>query len=118
MNFEKYERCPICSEYGWQGSHRCKKFWFVRREEYDREDEEKAFGDDPVEAAEHYLERRFSDFDYPDSLTVFVVNMDETEEHKVDIEVEAVPSFSASIIETKPIVEEPAEAGGEPCNKA
>jgi hypothetical protein len=99
-----YKQCTKCGEWGWS-SHRCKPTWFVRPDYYDEGEERTVYANDPEEAATKFLDERFSDFDYPKSMTVIVINPDHTEQHTVEIEVEAVPSFHASITESKSIAE-------------
>jgi hypothetical protein len=95
----QYEKCPICKEYGWTGTHNCDPVWYCRPDYYDREEGTEVHAENAEEAAEEYLENRFHDFDCPSAMTVMVVNSAGTVEYKVEVEVEAVPSFSASQVE-------------------
>lgn len=90
----KFERCPICKEHDFMGAHRCKPSYEVRPDYDDGGDTSTIYADSPEEAAENFLEKHHSDYDYPSSMTVVVTRDDE--EWVFEIEVETVPSFTAS----------------------
>jgi hypothetical protein len=66
-------------------------------EDYDPEDLVPVYADSPEKAAEEYLEDRFGDFDYPNSMTITVSDPRTNRIYTVFVEVEAVPSFTGSI---------------------
>jgi hypothetical protein len=94
-----YEKCPVCKQWGWLDSHKCGPYYLVRREDEDRAEERVQHASDPGQAAERWLERHFSDCDYPNSMTVLVVDSAETTEWRISIEVVPVPEFTGTIEE-------------------
>lgn len=99
--------CPRCNEYMFEafGPHKCKPAYFVRPDFYDPGDETEAFGDSPADAAEKWYERRFADFDYITNITLIVIDPRKNIRYTVEVEVESVPSFSASVEHEEPITE-------------
>jgi len=89
--------CPTCKERGFLSGHKCAPAYLCRPEDYEPEDAVQVYADNPESAAEKYLEDRFSDFDYPNSMTVIVNDPRTNKAYTVFVEVEAVPSFSGSI---------------------
>lgn len=83
------EYCPTCRELMlFPERHKCKPAWLViEAENYEFMKEENELGDAIVEgqkifardeqkAAEEFLDRNYSDFDYPDDLRVYVFKHD------------------------------------------
>lgn len=93
--------CKECGAYKSDYStHVCAPRWQAVRPEYgDPEDEStfyKAFGHDAEAAALEVAERKFSDWDYPHNIEIWVRQNSTDEWKKFEISVESVPSFSAS----------------------
>ena len=107
-----YKNCEICGEFDWfpaglSGGHKCPPKWFVRPSDYDREDGEKIiYADDAENAAEQYAEEYLESENYSNGITVIVINAEETEQSWIDVEVEAVPSFSSTTNKTEPLDKE------------
>jgi len=96
-----YEKCVICKEtlYEWRLPHKCKPTWECIIKDYHDEDEPEIFhtdGYDYTQVAEHFAAKHFqgegSEWD------VWVRKDSYDEWHKYTVEVEAVPSFTASLI--------------------
>lgn len=79
--------------------HVCPPSWQAVRPEYgDPEDEStfyKAFGHDAESAALDVAERKFSDWEYPREVEIWVRKNAANEWVKFEITVQSVPSFSA-----------------------
>jgi hypothetical protein len=95
MNF-----CPNChvfiSDYS---DHVCLPKWQALVPDYDEmdgEDFRDAFGVNSESAALEIAERKFSDWEYPREIEVWVRQNPTDEWEKFEITVESVPSFSAS----------------------
>jgi hypothetical protein len=106
-----YKNCEICGEFDWfptglSGGHKCPPKWFVRDADSDRDSEKVVYAGDAEAAAEKYAEETMDSMDYSSGLTVIVINAEETEQSWIDVEVEAVPSFSSHTNDTKPLDKE------------
>ena len=107
-----YERCPNCKEWGWVGSHKCAPIWelvLIDEDEFEKEiptDEEleSVYGielthaTDATEAAEKYCAENYGNWDYPESMYLLVRDA-ATGWQKISVEVEAVPQFTATVID-------------------
>lgn len=109
------DKCPTCGEYLiFPRGHRCKPVFEVARgEDYDPEDPEipDSIGEiraaDEEEAVINYSDARFSVWDYPvwdypKSFEIVVRKQGESAWTKYEVEVEPVPSFTATKKEQKP----------------
>lgn len=95
------EKCPVCQELDWTGIHECKPEWEVVRkyEGYDidpDEDFETIRADDADMAARRLADLRYSDWDYPGHVEIWVRENFESAWQKFELDIERVPSFSVS----------------------
>ncbi len=93
--------CKNCGQFkGVSRDHECAPCWQSVRPEYgDPEDEStfyNAFGEEAEDAALDIAERKFSDWEYPREVEIWVRKNPTDEWSKFEITVESVPSFSAS----------------------
>jgi hypothetical protein len=89
------DKCKICGEYIWGENHICGESWLCRRVDGDEWDE--AFGEDPNLAIERYCEKHFADWEYPKSIEVEICKDEDSQIYIYDVEVEAIPSFCATL---------------------
>ena len=93
--------CKDCGRFisQWK-EHTCPPGWqAVRPEHGDPEDEStfyNAFGEEAEDAALDIAERKFSDWEYPREVEIWVRQNPTDDWSKFEITVESVPSFSAS----------------------
>ena len=93
-----YEKCRNCGEWGWSGSHACPPRWeavAVNRGDDPENPERHCFGADAESAALALAEDKFSDWEWPDEMVIWVRKEGDDEWQKFSISVEAVPSFTA-----------------------
>jgi hypothetical protein len=92
-------RCNVCQEvtYDWR-VHKCAPSWFVRFEDWDREDATPIYAETKEYAAENYYSARFADHDYNTDVTL-IVEDGEGHAWKISVHVESVPEFSATVEE-------------------
>lgn len=93
----KYERCPICHEWGWLHSHRCPPLWQCRLD--DEPDEWSAVhAVDAEEAAKRFAEDRnnaYGGSDYQYQMDVVVRPNNDDTETTWQVSMELVPSYDA-----------------------
>jgi hypothetical protein len=95
----EYDFCGNCGDFTDLSTHKCPPEWeAVREDEFDEDDLGKAFGVTTEYAAENFVERNFSSWEYPTELQVWVRKPGETEWSKFVVSVEMIPSFSATEI--------------------
>lgn len=98
-----FQNCPICKRWTFMSHHQCPPAYGVRLEDWDKEEEEEVYANSPEDAAITFIEHRFAQFEYPKSATVIVNDWRADhwsgKQYKYEITVEAVPSFSAELIE-------------------
>ena len=94
-----FNKCKNCGDYDFLDRHKCLPEWEVIYIDYHEEDDPgKAFGSDAKHAALSFAERHFSDFDYPEEMEIWVRKPEDTKWQKFKVDVEQVPSFSATQI--------------------
>lgn len=96
--------CKECGAYlSSYREHACPPSWQAIRHDYcDPEDEStfyKAFGHDAEHAALDIAERKFSEWEYPRSVEIWVRKNQNESWIKFEVLVEAVPSFTACALE-------------------
>jgi hypothetical protein len=96
--------CKDCGEFIYTSCiHICPPSWQAIRPEYCDPDDEstfyKAFGHDAEGAALELAERRFSDWEYPREIEIWVRKTAADNWQKFEITVESVPSFTASPVD-------------------
>lgn len=95
--------CDDCERYLSSFSqHVCPPKWQAVRPDTGDPDNEasfyKAFGDDAESAALEIADRKFSDWDYPRDMEIWVRKTQDDQWEKYEITVQSVPSFSATRI--------------------
>lgn len=94
-----FDKCKNCGDYDFLDRHKCQPEWEAIYIDYHEEDDPgKAFGHSPKTAVLSFAEKHFSDWDYPEEIEIWVRKPGETEWQKFYVEVEQVPSFSATEI--------------------
>ena len=93
--------CKECGQYKSSFSeHKCPPRWQAVRPEYGDPDDEstfyQAFGVDAEIAALELAERKFSDWEYPREVEIWVRKSPTDEWQRFEISVESVPLFSAT----------------------
>jgi hypothetical protein len=78
----------------WLDSHKCPPKWEVCRPEYgDEDDPDFSYGEDQEEAITNYCDNRFSDWEYPQMIKVWIRANEDSEWEKFMVEVHSVPEF-------------------------
>lgn len=91
------KKCPVCQEFNLLGTHKCAPQWDVIRAEYNDEiDPYVVFASNAEAAALKCAEKKFSDWDYPVEMELWVRENADHEWQKFDISVEPIPSFYVS----------------------
>jgi hypothetical protein len=91
-----YVKCSICKEYGWKDTHQCQPSWDIIRADYhDEDDPQRSYGYDAESAVIKFAEDNFSNWEYPNSIEIWIRVSEDDEWQKFEVEVESVPSFSA-----------------------
>ena len=89
------ERCKNCGEYAFMDKHFCPPEWQVLIPDY-HDNFVKGFGCDSEAVAERYIEKHFSDLDYPEECEIWIRKDISFDWVKFDVLVSSVPSFSAT----------------------
>lgn len=102
-----YKKCPRCHEYGFMSRHTCPQAWEAYVVDYDEDPENPertAYGLDAEYAALWLAEAKFYDWECPKSMEIWVREDAEHPWQKFEIDVEPVPSFTASKVEDRQFV--------------
>ena len=96
-------KCTICGEWVREDDHKCMPKWdmVVPSKGDDPELPERVcYAADAKSAALKLVEEKFSDWEYPDNIEIWVRPFGDIDQwEKYEVEVEVVPSFEATKIE-------------------
>jgi hypothetical protein len=94
-DYEKYDRCKICGEFGWKSTHTCPPRWEAMYVDHDDEDNPgETFGDTAEDAAHKYVDDNFVRWEYPEEMEIWVRQSKKFRWQKFVVGVESVPQFN------------------------